>query len=665
MSLQTALRAAQHSATGTLNTSVNHDRAQLMRRYNGESYGDEVEGRSTFVDVSVRDVVESIKPELMEIFFGGDKVVEFAPRGDEDVDAAEQETELVNHIVQNQNDGFMVFLSWFHDALLSRNGYVKRSWDERLGGEVEEYENLTPQEFEQTVLAASEAGEVELEEAEQDEQGGIDVKLKVTPREPWRYRIEAVPPEEIIIHPEWTRLDFDGCPFVAHKRTMLVSDLIEMGFDRAQVEALPAYDQRLDNEETSQRHSNERTSESGFDATVEKAVRPVLVYENYIRHDLDGDGVAELLQVFTGDHGEILQRDGEDAVEEVRSAPFNVLSSVPQPHKHFGFGVADLVDDIAKARTVLMRQMLDNAVGSNNPDIVVDEDAMTAQTQEDLAVTGLSRVIRVRGGVGAVQYLQPPQLIGQTLAALEHLATERENRTGVTRLNQGLDADSLNKTFGGMKALMNAAQKKILLIARIFAETGVRALFQDIHADLRRGPIKRLAAKLRGEWVAVNPRTWVEREDMTVNVGLGTGDRDIQFERLGMILAKQEQGLALGMVGPEHIHHTLTKMLELSGFKDVASFFPEPGSMPPAQQPEQPDPAAMMVQVEAQKAQQDAAKAQMDAQLKREQMAVDAQLKREEIASRERIELAKLDVAEGKALLEDSARDADRAAREQ
>jgi hypothetical protein len=289
----------------------------------------------------------------------------------------------------------------------------------------------------------------------------------------------------------------------------------------------------------------------------------------------------------------------------VSDSCFEALCPLPIPHKHYGMSVAELVRDLQRIKTVLTRQMLDNVVMSNNPDLYVDETLANANTYQDLIVSRPGRIIR-GDGMGAVTPLPVQSTIATSLQAIEYVDGLREGRTGVTRYNQGMDADSLNKTATGVKTIMSAAQKKILLIARIFAETGVKNLFVSMHRDLRNGPLKEIGVKLRNEWIAVNPRMWKHRTDMVVNVGLGTGDRDIQFERLAFLLAQQKEGMMAGFAGYEHIHHTLRKMTELSGFKDVGNFWPDPEviAQAQAQQEPQPDPAQMMMQVEMAKVQQ-------------------------------------------------------------
>jgi hypothetical protein len=633
--LESLLSRQQNTAVGALNGTIGRHRSSLLDRYFGEPYGDEVKDRSTVVDTSVRDTIESIKPELMDIFLGGDAVVQFAPVGEEDVEAAEQETEVINHVFLQKNDGFMVLYSWFTDALLLKNGYVKRYWDERKYVEIEEYDDLTPEEA-AALLEELEGTSDEVEFLERaggidEEAGAIEplyLKLRRTKTEK-RYVVENVPPEEILVSPQWHRLDFFGCPFVAHKRPIHVSDLIEMGFDRKQVEALPDFDARTDTEEAENRFAGEFFSENELDNS-DLSMRQVLVYENYIRTDYDGDGIAELLQVFTGgENGEILKRNGKDAIEQVSDTCFEVLCPLPIPHKHYGMSIAELVQDLQRIKTVLTRQLLDNTVMGNNPDLVVNEAEANANTYADLQITQPGRVIRGDGPT-VVTPLPVQSTIAHSLAAIEYVDGLRETRTGVTRMNQGIDPDALNKMAQKtVKSLQTAAMKKILLIARIFAETGVKRLFLSMHKDMRNGPVKEIGMRLRNEWITVNPRMWKHRSDMVVNVGLGAGDRDIQFARLAMLLVEQKEAMAAGMVGYQHYHHTLRKMTELSGFKDVNNFFPDPEEVAQAQaqQPPQPDIPMILAQAEVKKVDNEAQFRMRELALRERELGLEAQVK--------------------------------------
>jgi hypothetical protein len=100
-------------------------------------------GRSSAVSMDVPDTIEGIMPQLMEIFAGTDEVVKFEPVGPEDVQAAEQETDYINHVFMNQNPGFLVLYSFIKDALLSKVGVVKVWWEKEEREERETYYDKT------------------------------------------------------------------------------------------------------------------------------------------------------------------------------------------------------------------------------------------------------------------------------------------------------------------------------------------------------------------------------------------------------------------------------------------------------------------------------------------------------------------------------------------
>src|SRR5579862_6976113 len=125
------------------------ERADAMDYYLGDMNKDmpAPEGRSHAVSTDVADTIEGLMPSLMEIFAGGDEVVKFEPVGPEDVAAAEQETDYVNHVFMQVNPGFLILYSFVKDALLSKVGVVKVWWETRTLEERETYYDLTDDAF--------------------------------------------------------------------------------------------------------------------------------------------------------------------------------------------------------------------------------------------------------------------------------------------------------------------------------------------------------------------------------------------------------------------------------------------------------------------------------------------------------------------------------------
>jgi hypothetical protein len=645
---QSILRNEIEQALGYYDTEFSQDRIDAMDYYLGEPFGNEQPDRSQVVSTEVSDTIEHIMPSLMRIYTQSDEYVRFAPTGPEDVLVAEQASDYCNWVINTDNSGFAIMHNWFKDALLLKLGVVKYTWEEIVDVEVEEYEGLNEQEL--TILLADDEVEVVSqnetvigEEMEMPD-GTImpatiiyDVKLRRTKTD-GRINIENVPPEEFLISKRAKSLK--DANFVSHRTTMTVSDLVAMGYDRDEVEAYAGVTD-LDTSEERTSRFEDLESGSEFDSK-DPTMRDVLVTESYIKADYDNDGVAELRRVITVGSGyHILEN------EECDYVPFAILSPILMPHRAIGRSVAELVMDVQLIKSTLMRQLLDNIYNTNNARVVAVEGQVNL---DDLLTNRPGGIVRTRAP-GMVQPLQVPEVSGAVFPALEYMDRLKEQRTGVSRQSMGLDADALQSTTATAVAAMQAAsQGKIEMIARVFAETGVKDLFRGILHLVTKYQNKPQIVRLRNQFVPMDPRQWANSYDVQINVGLGTGQRDQQLATLFQIAAKQEQimgtmGVNNPIVTPLEYRNTLAKITELSGFKNAAEFFADPRNAPP-QQPQQPapDPRIAMemqkMQADMQMAQQKAAqdlqlqkeKMQMEFAFKREQMAAELQLRQQELA---------------------------------
>lgn len=581
------------------NEEQSERRSDLFERYMGEPYGDEVENKSRFISTDVSDAVEAILPDLMDVFTSAEDIVEFVPVGPDDEPAAKQETAAVSHMFWQKNQGFEILYVWIKEALIQQNGYVKRGWQDKIRVEVEEYADLTPDEFLKIMVEVGPDAEILEQSGGIDEDSGtfepITIKLRTVKNEK-RYCIEAIPQEEFFLTPRWNKVSLEGIPCCGHRRRMEVGELKAMGFD---ADSIKAAKDDTDWQQTDERFDTEDSYE-GEEGNEDSATKLVQVYEAYCRVDMDGDGIAELVRVWaTGDGSDILKRNGKDAVEEVSCVPFSAITPYIVPHRHIGRSVAELVDDIQKIKTVVFRHTLDNIYRTNYTRPHFDENQAGVHTYNDLMNPAAGAPVRTGGAI--IEYPLPPQIIGTTLPLLERMDDLKEARTGATRYNQGLDADSLNKTATGIKKIMNASQKKTLLIARTIAETGLRDLFLGIHRDLRKGPVRELVMKLTGGWVPISPREWRDRADVNVRVGMGTGDRENIRMGLQLMSTIQEKLLSSGsrMVDEAKIYETAQRMMATFGFKSVEPFLTHPSQLPPPPEP-QPDPQMIMAQKQMQ-----------------------------------------------------------------
>jgi hypothetical protein len=651
--LRAMLAAEKADALSAMSASkLSEERAAALDYYLGDMSRDmpAPDGRSKAVSTDVADTVEGMMPTLMDIFTSGDEVVRFEPVGPEDVAAAEQETDYVNHVFMQQNAGFIVLYSFIKDALLSKVGIVKVWWETREEHERETYYDLDDAAF--AIIAASPDVEIVAhterrpadsetasnEEAHPDSPRAVshsllhDVTVRTT-RTHQCARVEGVPPEEFGIarHARSIR-DADYC---FHDVLKSEARLIAQGYDREQIRRLPSHGM-TDTIEAQARDTVDEGAQKQGDDGQNAASRLIRVTEHYVRMDYEGSQRPGLYRVTTGGESEVLKRGGEPDVIEVDEIPFAAMTPVIVTHRFFGRSIADLVMDIQRIKTALLRALLDNAYLANNPRTEVPESHATETTLDDLLVSRPGGIVRTKlpGGLSVIQH---PDVGGHVFPLLQYQDATREWRTGVSRQGQGVDPNVLqNQVATIANQMFNAAQAKMKMIARIFAETGIRDLFSLLHAVVRKHGSQPQTARLRNQWVTVDPRDWKARNDMTINVGLGTGTKTEQLAHLNMVIGAQEKAIAAGLVSPKNLYNSARELTRLVGHKNVDLFFTPPGTPgdpnDPGSAPIQPpsDPKAQEAQ---QRIELEIAKAGVDAQLSAQKHQAERQMSAAKIAA--------------------------------
>ncbi len=597
------------------------------------------------VSRDVADVVEGVLANVIKPFVGGDEIVQFEPRGPEDEDAAKQETDYINFVALERNNGYINLVSAIKDALLLRNGYIKCQWTTRDDVISETYQGLSDEE------AALLAQDEDVEVAQHSEYPDPDAMLyqqtqlqspgqppamlhdvKVKRKRPTEFvEMMPVPPDEIIISDRARSASLQEVD-VQHRMHVSLSTLRQMGY---KVEDDIQDDDRG---ETMEEFGRQRFGQRGDlydDETADPARRIVQFKETYIRIDRDGDGIAELRRVCSV--GQNLLAD-----EDCDIVPIACFSGIIMPHQHLGLSIYDLIKDIAQIKTALTRQFLDNKYLSNNGRTVVDVNRVNV---DDILVSRPGGVIRAQGDpASAVFPMVTPDTGPSALAGLEYMDAVRENRTGYTRQSQGLDTDALvNKTVGATVIQLSQSQLRLELVARTIAETGVRDMFRIAHALTLKHATKAEKVRLRNKWVVVNPREWVRRTDLSISVGLGTSTTQQLAGNLMAMGQAQQQAAQIGLVTPQNFYNTLKKLPAAFGFKNAEEFFtpPEPGppgpdgKPTPAKLPQHQDPA---IQVEQIKQQGKQGELQQTGQLKMAELQAQDQIKQRELQSAQAVQ---------------------------
>ena len=658
-------RSIQSQMQQYFNAAQNYDRALSLERITASEYyaarpmGDEEPGRSRLVLSTVRDTVRATLPSLLRIFLGVENPVEFVPLIAENeqlgllhADLSRKCTQYASWALFTANPGWMILHDILLNGLTRKVGWAKWRWGEQRAVRHEECNNLLlPQlqfllqetgitakriarrpmlPHEQNAVAATQEGAMYLQA------GGppIFYSAKITRHAARAWPIvESVMPECI-----WVVADADQpatARAIFHVRDLPAGELIADGLPADQVlrHAQGNMNQRNRREAIARDWVSGRSIRSAV-TPEDPSMRIVRYIEGWCQMDTDGDNMAELIHTHAvGNGAELIRWDRCDEV------PLSAFVPYREPGRIIGYSQADMVMDLQRTETRVMRAVLDSLGQSIFPRTVIQLGAVNI---EDARQTAIGSLIRVTTQ-GAVQELTKPFTGAQALPVLEQLEAIREGRTGITRTSQGLTADSLQSTTPtAVNAQTSASQDRIDMIARTMAETGLAPLYAGLARMLARQQDRPNVLSIRGAWVTIDPRALSMQWSMQVNVGQ-RGTPAERLAMLGAIAAKQEQilapAVAQGMldtplVGLPEYRNTLARMVETAGFSDVVSYFKElpPNYQPPPPPPKQPTTDELLAQVEQLKVQLEAQDDVASRQYDRDKMVLEDQRSRQETA---------------------------------
>jgi len=612
--------------------NIEPDMAKATDYYYGRPFGDEKAGRSQVVSTDLRDATLDQIPDLLEIYMGSDSVVAFKPRFAEDRPVAEQATDYVNYIFFEDNSGFLILNTIFKDAGIRRLGYAKWWWQEndRIKGTT--MTGLSEDELiflgEQDGVEYEIVGEREDILQSQDPQTGeivselgtvYDIEVTRTVTE-GRVRVEGVPPEEIVWTPE--ARSFDRAPTVAHRRTVPRDELILMGIDPDFIDDhMGPVETDLSTENLAWSRQFYGSSMSGTMGTTEldPSQKPILFTEVYALVDTDDDGVGELrmFQCVGPQYAIVPDENGDIFGELVDEIPIALFTPDPEPHTIPGLCNFDYLKEVQRVKSQIQRSQLNSLAQSIDSQMVVAQNEVNIR---DLINPEISGIIRVRRDVNnSIREIKHSFVGGDTMPILAYYDQIKADRTGNAGPREGLDPNVLQSTTSeAVSSTLSKAQKRIVMLARVYAETGFKALFQGIYRTVVKHQNRKRMVQLRSEYVQVDPRAWDAEMDVRVNVALGTGSRMEKIQSLQALIAQQEAHLAQGspLVSFAELRASYAKLTDLMGYKDTNQFWKPWGVQEQAQFEQQqaeaaanapPDPAVAITQVEELKVQSDAA----------------------------------------------------------
>lgn len=595
------LRREEQAAADYQDSVLSALRHEALAYYDRKPFGDEQEGASQIVTSEFADVIESLMPGLMRVFTDADQLVRFSPSRPGEERWAEEASRYVPHVLMRQNDGFRIISSLLKDALMFRLGGVTVDLEEIDETHTIPVQGLSSDAVHLVVAAHREEGaavdfDLAPEAADEppvqvalthelpdlpvslpDEQR-LSGTISVTHRRS-RVAVAAIAAEDIRFTPGARHED--QASFLGYVKRATASELAKLGLDEDEIEALRGH-RPVSTEETDR--------QGGFVAGKERSgeddsERPLWLCVAYIRADDDGNGVSELLRVVYAHGGATIgEAEAGRIIQRMRwDGPASVALATPilMPHALVGRCLFDQVQDLQQLGSVITRSLLDNLYLANRLRPVISDHVNIDSLIDWTPGSPIRLRAGARPGDNHVAWLQVPNVTAGALTALEHLASVRENRTGVTRYNQGLDADSLNKTLGGLDRIMSAAQQRQDLIARVFAETAIKRLYRLIYRAIRgaaTGPVRYWPGTASG-FADCDPTQWPDDMDLSVDV-VGIGNREQALGHLALIGSLQEKLIALQggrtdgpFVTAANVASGAQKLAETLGYRTPGLFF--------------------------------------------------------------------------------------------
>ncbi len=596
------------------------------------------EGCSKAVSTDVPDAVEWVLPAILKPLVESPDAIRFDPVNPEDEEQAALESDYVHHVLMKQCNGFETLYTAVKDALLLKNSVVSVHWSEGTKSQPEEYKGLTQEEVD-LLLTPTDDSEVRLVEQTGPYQStvvnqttGEPVLLQVFDVEIRRFWTKGYPevencvPERFRVEYTHDRVNLETARSCSYSLTKSRGQLVALGYDPDIVRDLPVAGREVfDNEVRWEREDVEREYNqlnSGTKENQDPSQDEIDVHRVFMCADADGDGHEELLLVV------LAGRDGETKLDhyEVPCNPFCAGTPFIQGHKFYGLSLFDKLRSLADQKTAVLRAWQDNLWFQNNPELKV---LRGQATLEDVLIRRPGGMKRM-DTIGAVEPMITPQITQQSMALLEYYDKQRGERVGVDPDAQSVSSmmpeESMNHA---MERLFSAKEAVIDLIIRTFAETQVKQIVLKLRGEILRHMNHSQVVKLRNKWVTVDPSEWVTRDDTTVKIGLGTGDRMKKTQGLMTVLADQTQLMQQGMLGtlvtPERMLYTRAELIRVQGLGDPDDYYIDPKVMtepnaqfdPRAQEAWRADQMRQKMQQEAQQA--EAQKAQAAAQAQQQQ----------------------------------------------
>lgn len=524
----------------------------------------------------IADMTQAVLAQLTPML-STDALVTFEAKGQDDEEAARAESDAVNHIIIEQNQGFLAFQAAIKDALLLRNCALKVYVEEKqhvrkINLAIDDDTMMQPDEV-AAILQPRAANEqrffVSPKKVNNDKiQRNDYVKVVTTVR---RMRMVPVPIDNLVYEANATSSDIQEFRFFAERLTYTRSELVEFGHSKDLIYSLNASDALQDTAMARARNATGATN-SVAETTDQDSID---CHEAYVLIDLNGDGISERYRVLYADKT-VLE------YEEIELIPYTVGTAFIRSHRLVGESLYDHLKQTQTVKTAFLRQWLHNAAFLTSGRIIGDP------TRVNFAdVVNGSSVIKTNDPNYSPTVL--PQLdIGQSmLSALQYQDKQRTERGGAALDMVSADMQLVGETAHGIERQYTQRELLVSFMGRNLAETLIRPIYLIMHYYLRNFSNAPLELKVAGEWTQADPSQWQHRDRCKVKAGMSSGERAATQRTLQQVMQLQTQAMQSGLAGQltdvSSMYNAATDWLTMAGIDNPDSYLINPKS-PQAQQ---------------------------------------------------------------------------------
>lgn len=517
-------------------------RQEWYKQYRAKPYGNEREGWSQTVKSVIWDVVQGSIPGLLEIFTG-----DFFTLKSKDGNNADNLQQLIKYQMLVKNEGEEQLDAWIQNCLIYEFGVLKTYFTNEYKTQTE---TIDEEIDEATFTALSEEFIVSKYTPVEYDLGDGQVitrykNIKVVKKDVVYSGpiMENIPPWEFYITPGST--DVDTAPYVAHwvKRNLdyikrrEAAGIYRKGSLAKIKDALGNTTSDAGNilDEVNSLYEGDNSgnysdTQSYPDKKEALPASEVFIKEEYVKLDLDCDGLLENAIIVSCN--DIILSVSENPYKR---PPFRLGRINPEPHKITGIPFTEILENDQKVQTNIIRFIQDGTAMSTWKNPITDDPQMRA------ALDRRKPFDTIMGNPNKIGWFDAPAPSQAAFNFMEFAQGMVENKTGVTRYNQGLDANSLNKTATGIQMITSASQQKQKLIAKRLGRVLSQVVRDFIFINQTWPPTN--VIDIVGTNYKINPDDL--RGEYTVNVVIGIGPQDKAF-----IVGQIDQFLAMAVNGP-------------------------------------------------------------------------------------------------------------------